>query len=204
MNHKAQSIHSFFIENLPVPELSRNIVIGLLAGLALTVGALAIYLKPITQAASIIPQAENELVILTNNARLKEGKLPLEWNSKLHEAAYSKASHMLEVGYFDHISPDGTTPWSFIKDSGYFYSTAGENLAMDFNVSAHAVDAWMQSPTHRANILDNDFTELGLAIREGVLNGEKTTIIVQMFGTPSSALDLIGENLIPTSSLLEN
>ncbi len=72
--------------------------------------------------------------------------------------------------------------------SGYQYEFAGENLAKNFIFSQAVVDAWMASPSHRENILRNDYTEVGYAIVNGVLNGEETTLVVQMFGKPLGAI----------------
>ncbi len=95
-----------------------------------------------------------------------------------------KATDMFARNYWAHYGPDGTTPWSFITNSGYEYEYAGENLAKNFMFSDGVVQAWMESPTHRENILRNEYTEIGYAIQNGVLNGEETTLVVQMFGTP--------------------
>ncbi len=82
-----------------------------------------------------------------------------------------------------HIAPDGTTPWVFIKNSGYDYLYAGENLARGFTNASDAVNAWMASPTHRENLLSSNYSDVGFAVRSGTLTGSDTILIVQMFGT---------------------
>ena|SRR5258708_2523264 len=90
---------------------------------------------------------------------------------------------MLAKGYWAHVAPDGTEPWAFFVAANYNYKYAGENLARDFGDPASAVNAWMASPTHRANILSPNYKETGIGVVEGSLAGADTTIIVQFFGT---------------------
>jgi hypothetical protein len=123
----------------------------------------------------------------TNNERVKNGLEPLSYSPKLAEAAALKSHHMLINNYWSHFSPNGDSPWGFIKQTGYEYEYAGENLAKNFLYSQNVVDAWMKSPTHRENILRPEFTEVGYAIQNGVLEGEETTLVVQMFAKPLRA-----------------
>ena len=129
----------------------------------------------------------SELYNKTNQMRIQNGLQPLSYNSVLAKAAEKKALDMFEDDYWAHIAPDGTTPWDFIKGEGYRYTYAGENLARDFNKSDSVVKAWMNSQTHRENLLNPNYTEIGFAVVNGVLNGEKTTLVVQMFGKPVGA-----------------
>ena len=105
-------------------------------------------------------------------------------NETLAAAAQAKADHMAQNGYFAHVSPDGREPWVWIKDAGYDYQYAGENLAVRFGDSIEVERAWLASPTHRANILDRRFTEVGIATAYGMYQGQPTTFVVQMFGAP--------------------
>lgn len=125
-----------------------------------------------------------KLYDLTNREREKAGLNDLKYNQTLSKAAYEKAKDMFAQNYWAHYSPDGKTPWDFMYKSGYQYEYAGENLAKNFLFSNNVVDAWMKSPGHRENILKKDYTEIGFAIVNGVLNGEETTLVVQMFGKP--------------------
>lgn len=120
----------------------------------------------------------------TNLERLKLGLPSLKLNKYLNQAAQAKAENMFQNDYWDHIAPDGTTPWSFIKSKGYKYSVAGENLARDFQTTSPMVKAWMDSPTHRANIVHTQYTDTGIAVVNGRLEGVDTTLVVQMFGAP--------------------
>jgi uncharacterized protein YkwD len=125
-----------------------------------------------------------KLFMLTNEIRAQQGLTQLQENVQLDEAAKKKASHMFQKDYWSHFAPDGTSPWDFIKQSGYQYEFAGENLAKNFLFSNNVVDAWMNSPTHKENIVRKEYTQVGYAVVNGVLNGEETTLVVQMFGTP--------------------
>lgn len=130
--------------------------------------------------------SDQELLNLTNFERSKKGLPPLTLNSKLSNAAVKKGNHMFENNYWAHFAPDGTSPWDFIKSEGYDYVYAGENLAKGFTNSYDAVRAWMESPTHRDNMLSSQYTEVGFAILQGKLEGEDTVLIVQELGTTSS------------------
>lgn len=125
-----------------------------------------------------------KLYQLTNEQRLKHGLKPLLYSEKLAKAAEEKAKDMFLKNYWAHYAPDGTTPWDFILASGYQYEYAGENLAKDFLFSENVVSAWMNSPTHRENILRPYYEEVGFAVVNGVLNGQETTLVVQLFGKP--------------------
>jgi uncharacterized protein YkwD len=124
------------------------------------------------------------LVNLANENRSATGISELKVNSKLTEAAQAKANDMAQKSYFSHQGPDGKTPWSWIQESQYQYMYAGENLAIDFDESWNVNQAWLESPTHRANLMFPGFTEIGIAVATGTYNGRDTTFVVQMFGTP--------------------
>lgn len=126
-----------------------------------------------------------KLLQLTNAQREKNGLKALKYNARLSQAAADKARDMFDKNYWAHYAPDGKTPWDFILNSGYQYEYAGENLAKNFLFSQAVVDAWMASASHKENILRNTYSDVGFAIVNGVLNGEETTLVVQMFGSPS-------------------
>jgi len=125
----------------------------------------------------------------TNAKRQEAGLSPLTLNSTLSVAAANKAADMFAKNYWAHNSPVGATPWDFVTGAGYRYTVAGENLAKNFSTSQGVVDAWMASPSHRANILKAGYRDVGLAVVNGTLNGEETTLVVEMFGsTPGEPL----------------
>ena len=128
------------------------------------------------------------LLASTNAKRISLGLNPLKLNATLSQAAAAKATDMFANDYWAHNSPQGKTPWSFIVNSGYKYTIAGENLAKNFSTSGGVVDAWMASPTHKDNIVKPGYQDIGFAIVNGVLNGEETTLVVQMFGAGEASI----------------
>lgn len=126
---------------------------------------------------------QKTIIELTNKERAKIGLGPVKENEALDKAAVLKAQNMFAENYWAHFAPSGKTPWDFILGSGYKFTFAGENLAKNFYSSPEVVSAWMASPTHRDNLLNNKYQDIGVAVVEGVLNGQKTTVIVQEFGT---------------------
>ncbi len=137
----------------------------------------------------------HKLYELSNQEREKMQLTPLAYNDKLAEAAKKKAEDMFTKDYWSHYGPAGETPWDFILGAGYQYEFAGENLAKNFLFSDGVINAWMNSPTHRQNILREEYTEVGYAIANGILNGEETTLVVQMFGRPLYAASNATENI---------
>lgn len=94
---------------------------------------------------------------------------------------------MFRLGYFEHVSPEGRDPWYWFHEANYVYRYAGENLAIDFSDANALFAAWMESPTHRANILHPKYTEIGVAVVDGLFADTPTTLVVQHFGTPMTA-----------------
>lgn len=126
----------------------------------------------------------SDLLTETNAKRAEFGLPSLKYNSILSSAAKKKAEHMFKHDYWAHVSPDGTEPWDFILGENYDYIYAGENLAKNFSTSDDVVEAWYNSPSHKENLLNKNYTEMGFAIVNGNLNGYDTTLVVQMFGKP--------------------
>jgi hypothetical protein len=127
------------------------------------------------------------VVELTNEEREDNQSAPLRRNATLDQAAQLKAEHMAQNEYFSHFSPDGVSPWHWFREAGYVYAHAGENLAVHFTDSAEVVEAWMNSPTHRQNIVDSRYTEIGVGTAKGSFDGYDTVYVVQLFGTPAIA-----------------
>lgn len=128
-----------------------------------------------------------EVVSLTNEERESNKVGTLATNELLTKAAQAKAEDMAKNGYFSHAGPDGKTPWQWIAEAGYQYQYAGENLAVRFIDSRDVVDAWMVSPSHRANIVKGVYTTIGVGVAQGFYQGEPATYVVQYFATPKGA-----------------
>lgn len=130
----------------------------------------------------------NGLLANTNVQREQNKLSDLTINAALSEAAQAKANDMISRNYWSHTTPDGKEPWIFIDQTGYQYQAAGENLAYGFTSSTGAITGWMNSPGHRANILNSDYREVGFGIANSP-NYQKEgqqTIVVAMYATPSS------------------
>lgn len=125
------------------------------------------------------------LVDLTNGDRAANNLGTLKVNPQLVAIAQAKANDMAAKGYFSHISPEGHDPWYWFKRGDYAFEYAGENLAVDFTDSGEVERAWMNSPSHRKNILDPNFTEIGIATAVGTYQGRTTIFVAQAFGKPS-------------------
>jgi len=124
-----------------------------------------------------------EIIDLTNQKR-QENNLPeLKLNPVLVEAAQQKGADMMVKNYWAHTAPDGKAPWYFFKNVSYQYLYAGENLARDFIDSPSVVNAWMNSPTHKDNILSSRYQEIGIAVIQDTFQGSESVLVVQLFGT---------------------
>lgn len=143
-----------------------------------------------------------KLLEKTNQERTSQGLPPLHYNDKLAAAACNKGQDMFTYNYWAHYRPgDGTAPWHFIKQSGYQYEYAGENLAQGFLFSDAVVQGWMNSPTHRANIMRPEYDDVGFCVTNGVLQNEETTLVVQLFGKP--VLSQVQAQAIPIAEAAE-
>jgi uncharacterized protein YkwD len=125
----------------------------------------------------------------TNTQRAENGDLPPLAESKTLDAIASlRLDDMFENQYFAHVSPTGQSAVTVASSVGYNHLALGENLAEGmFAGDNGVVTAWMNSPGHRANILDTHYTEIGVAVREGLFDGQESWIAVQVFGKPTSA-----------------
>jgi uncharacterized protein YkwD len=146
---------------------------------SLLLALIAPVVLPVATASAVSGSA---LYSLVNARRSTAGLSAYRWNDSLSSSAYAKAKDMCKKHYWAHTSPDGLTPWTFIKASGYSYVNAGENLAADFSTDTGVVKGWMNSPAHRANLLHGKFKEIGIASMKCNLTGKSTTVVVAHFG----------------------
>ena len=128
--------------------------------------------------------SQEDFLRLTNAAREDVGLSELSLNDRLSAAAQAKVRDMVNNGYWDHFRPtDHKAPWTFIREAGYDYTIAGENLARGYRTPQGITRAWLASPTHRANILSPKYTEVGFASMETFdAQGAPVVLTVQMFG----------------------
>jgi len=139
------------------------------------------------------------LVDYTNENREGGNFKHLAVSTTLQKAAQLKANDMAEKGYFAHKTPDGKSPWYFFQQAGYEFSYAGENLAVNFTDSVEVSRAWMNSPGHRANIMNGNFSEIGIATAEGMYQGRKTVFVVQLFGRPTEKTNQTTKTTVATT-----
>lgn len=120
---------------------------------------------------------------LTNKERKQRQLQSLIENKTLRVLAERRLNDMVENNYFAHTSPTGESVVTLSKIYGYEYSVIGENIARgDFKDSEQVVEGWMNSPGHRANILSNDYVEIGIAAEFVNFGGRKQWVAVQVFG----------------------
>jgi len=137
------------------------------------------------------------LIELTNKERENLDINPLRENPQLDKAALLKAQDMMNQNYFSHQSPAGTTPWHWFQKANYDYEMAGENLGIGFLDSEEIHQAWNNSPSHKANLLNPNYQDIGIAVLKGEFEESETTVVVQLFGSP-----LIQEVLREPSEIL--
>jgi hypothetical protein len=133
----------------------------------------------------------------TNSQRKLNNNLPeLKINEKLNQSAMKKVEDMFKRQYFEHDSPDGRGVGDLVDDASYDYIVVGENLALgNFEDDKKLVQAWMDSPGHRANILSGKYSEIGVAVGQGFFNDRKLWLAVQHFGAPKSLCPIISMTL---------
>ncbi|MDX9893077.1 MAG: CAP domain-containing protein [Patescibacteria group bacterium] len=123
----------------------------------------------------------SNIISLINQSREEAGVEPLTENNLLANFASQKGADMINRDYFAHDTPEGKKPWQWINRGDYDYLYAGENLAMDFIDAETVHQAFMKSPSHRRNILNSKYQDVGIAVLQGDLNGRRTILLVEFF-----------------------
>ncbi|TQR17151.1 hypothetical protein FG382_01190 [Psychrobacillus lasiicapitis] len=114
------------------------------------------------QVSSVIQQ----VVDLTNQERAKAGLKALQIDTKLTQSAQAKSQDMKDKNYFSHTSPTYGSPFDQMKSFGIMYNSAAENIAMGQRSAAEVVKAWMESPGHKANIMNPSYTHIGVGLSD--------------------------------------
>lgn len=156
-------------------------------------GALVVSDNYLTSNTKNIKLTKERIVEITNQQRTLNGNLPpLKENSKLNFSAEKKLQDMFVKGYFEHISPEGTGVGDLGNQVAYDYIIIGENLALgNFKNDQSLIDAWMASPGHKANILNNKYSDIGVSVGKGVYMGNSVWMAVQHFALPKTACPTI-------------
>src|SRR6185369_1763794 len=151
----------------------------------IAVAALALPLVAQRVPATHTDITRDSVITQMNRVRREAGLGPLREDVRLDSAAEDRMKDMEDQSYWAHVSPDGRTPFVWLKPHGYNYSNAGENLAYGFETAEVLMDSWMESPGHRENILSPLYQDCGVAIIDGSTKGRGTgRSIVVMFGRP--------------------
>jgi hypothetical protein len=144
-----------------------------------------------------------ELLEMHNQIREENGLLPVKLNQKLASSATNKSLVMMQNDCWSHYCPEGTSPWEFFDEVGYVYINAGENLAEGFSDTETVMNAWMNSPTHRENILNGKFDEIGFGFAYGYYQGRENNVVVAVhFG--KAAQNVASANDISVSDNTRN
>ena len=143
---------------------------------------------------------EAEVIQLTNSIRQEHGASILSVSNQLNFSAEAKANDMATNGYFNHADQNGNRLGYWITATGYNYLRAGENLAKGFSTSTALVQAWVNSPTHYANLINANYREIGIGIAEGYIDGRLTVFVVQHFGEPMPKINLNPVNIAQSIS----
>lgn len=198
--HKPKGISIGSFEKIYWPYLPLILLIGFLSTLGFNSHALpsAIF-TPSSRVLSYATQiSPDQLLASTNEMRTLNNVKSLKLNSSLDAAAQAKANDMATRNYWSHTTPDGSQPWTFVSNQNYAYQKLGENLAAGFDTSDSAIKGWMASATHRDNLLDPTFTEVGFGFANNpnfVAGSGPMTIVVAFYGRPQSAPILSNLNL---------
>jgi len=144
---------------------------------------------------SIAAFGKEDIIIQTNTLRQTLGLGGLRESVVLNIAAAQKLQDMIQNQYFAHTSPAGVSPWHWIEVNKYDYSRAGENLAIGFLTAKDTVDAWANSPSHRANLLNADYKEIGIAVAPAKIQNSQGYLVVQLFGTPQPVVIPVASQL---------
>ncbi|PIZ99685.1 MAG: hypothetical protein COX77_00775 [Candidatus Komeilibacteria bacterium CG_4_10_14_0_2_um_filter_37_10] len=172
-------------------QLTRANLIAFFAIFSVSCFSLLFLISPLySKSTDLLDQQPEPLAIaaLTNKVREVKELPPLTWNDKLAQAARHKAQDLNNNNYFSHTSPAGRQFTRWIDEVDYDYQIIGENLAADYQTNRDMMKAWMDSATHRENILNAKYREIGVAVIMGNLNGREQLIIVQIFGTPKKLI----------------
>ena len=129
------------------------------------------------QDADILP-IEKEVLALVNQEREKHGLKPLQLDAEVFKVANMKSQDMRDHHYFDHQSPTYGSPFEMLKQQGIDFKAAGENIAAGQKTAEEVMDGWMNSEGHRANILNPNFTHIGIGYVQG---GDHGTYWTQLF-----------------------
>ncbi|MEK7584139.1 MAG: CAP domain-containing protein [Patescibacteria group bacterium] len=171
-DHKPKALHGKAVQHV--------LVVVLLVKIAIVGTLFILFPNP----ALLTRDIRSDMYRLINEYRSSKGLQELSLNSSLEEFAYGKGQDMLQSNYFSHFGPDGKKPWQWIDIGTYDFKSMGENLAMDFLTAESVLTAFQKSPTHDRNLLQTAYSDIGVAVLNGYLDGHETNLMVVFFGSP--------------------
>lgn len=165
--------------NIIIMKTFRNLLVLMIIGLGILRFALNL-----TGSASAAAIGSDSLMEKINQERANRNIPKLVTSNKLVSASTVKNNDMFSRGYFDHIDPNGHYVWPIIENQGYKpYKSLGENLAIDFSTEDGVIRAWIDSPTHRENMLKTEFIDQGLTAAYGNFQERYTSLVTSLFGS---------------------
>jgi len=195
----------FFLEKLRVSDIQEQVV-EVLNDVLQEQTTIDVFLQEVAQEISAPPPIRvsdgvsssilTKIGVLawTNLQREQNGLPPLLEDSLLDSIAKAKLQDMFDKQYFAHVSPIGIGVGDLAMQYGYEFIAIGENLALgNYENDQDLVQAWMDSPGHRENILNQRYEAIGIAVGKGLFEGSNTWLAVQSFGKPLSSCDLPDE-----------
>ena len=205
-NKISQKIKNFFVSHTNIIYAQKLLMSNFLLYLIVFTFVIKLIIvgiqTPIPQNLFFADITKIDLVNMLNENRKTLGLNVLVENETLNKAAKLKAEDMIKNNYFSHQSPQGITPWFWFKKAGYTYKYAGENLAVGFVDSETVYNAWFNSSSHRDNLLNKNYTEIGTAVVEGFESN--SIVVVQLFGNPVTKTVAAPVNNPPTPVIPQN
>lgn len=143
-----------------------------------------IFVAFIVSPLSVFSIDSNLIIEKINRERERYNKPDLITSGVLADIAWRKSLAMSKNGFLQHSPEASGSLWPFFREAGYVYKYAGENLAVNIKTEEEIVYSWMNSTTHRQNILSDNFSEIGVAITYGNYMGETSPFITAYFAQP--------------------
>lgn len=203
--HKPRAVSIRAFERAYWPYLPLLVAVGLMFSLVIRGGAWN-NLKHPNQRVLGYATSMNIKTLLkdTNTQRAKQGLPALKLSSALDSAAEAKAQNMTGLDYWSHNTPSGNPPWVFVASQNYSYQALGENLAAGFNNEGAVVGAWMASTEHRANILNQGFSQVGFGVAQSsdykAAGGGPMTLVVAYYAKPAPVVTFATAKLRSSNS----
>lgn len=134
----------------------------------------------------------SEIVVMANQVRDLNDVGYLQEDAVLQKAAQMKAEDMASRSYFSHVTPEGKDPWYWLQKNDIDYAAAGENLAIKFEDPTKIVPAWMDSPKHKKNLLNANYTHTGVGVAKGQYEGREVVFVVELYIKPNNQKTIAG------------